>query len=71
MEGLVWDCRGPRNKGVFAYVRNLISQYKFSFIRLQETMIKDGLAKKSFKIFCGRPQLLVQAANVGLKITFL
>jgi hypothetical protein len=31
-------------------------------------MIEDGLAKKSFKIFCGRLHLLVQAANVGLKI---
>jgi hypothetical protein len=31
MKGLVWDCRGPTNKGVFAYVRNLISQYKFFF----------------------------------------
>jgi exonuclease III len=39
MKGLLWNCRGIRKKGVAPLMRHMISQYKFQFIGLQETMI--------------------------------
>lgn len=41
IQGLVWNCRGLRKKGVATFLKNLIYQYKFHFIGLQETMVKD------------------------------
>lgn len=41
IQGLIWNCRGLRKKGVATYLKNLMSLYSFHFIGLQETMIKD------------------------------
>jgi hypothetical protein len=41
MNGLIWNCRGLKKKGVASFLKNLIYQYSFHFIGLQETMIKD------------------------------
>lgn len=41
MQGLIWNCRGLRKKGVSTFLKNIISLYSFHFIGLQETMIKD------------------------------
>lgn len=41
MNGLFWNCRGVRKKEMAAYIKNLILQYKFSFIGFQETMVEE------------------------------
>jgi hypothetical protein len=41
IQGLIWNCRGLRKKGVATFLKNLISQYSFHFIGLQETMIEN------------------------------
>jgi exonuclease III len=41
MRGLLLNCRGVRKKGVASFIRHLISQYKFQFIGIQETMVVD------------------------------
>jgi hypothetical protein len=41
IQGLFWNCRGLKKKGVSTFLKNLIHDYKFHFIGLQETMIAD------------------------------
>jgi hypothetical protein len=41
VQGLIWNCRGLKKKGVSTFLKNLILEYKFHFIGLQETMIAD------------------------------
>jgi len=41
MKGLIWNCRGIKKSGVSAFLRNLISEHKFYFIGLQETMQEE------------------------------
>jgi len=41
LQGLAWNCRGLRKKGVATFLKNLIQEYQFHFVGLQETMIKD------------------------------
>ena len=41
LQGLIWNCRGLRKKGVSTFLKNLIYQYQFDFIGLQETMVTD------------------------------
>lgn len=41
ISGLIWNCRGLKKKGVATYLKNLMDQYSFHFIGIQETMIKD------------------------------
>jgi hypothetical protein len=41
IQGLIWNCRGLKKKGVASYLKNLIFQYSFHFIGIQETMICD------------------------------
>jgi hypothetical protein len=41
MQGLIWNCRGLKKKGVAIFLKNLISEYSFHVIGIQETMIKD------------------------------
>jgi len=41
VHGLFWNCRGLKKKGVSTFLKNLILEYKFQFIGLQETMIQD------------------------------
>lgn len=41
IQGLIWNCRGIKKKGVSTFLKNLILEYKFHFIGLQETMIAD------------------------------
>ena len=38
---MTWNCRGLRKKGVATFLKDLISQYAFHCIGLQETMIQD------------------------------
>lgn len=40
LQGLIWNCRGLRKKGVSTYLKSLIQQYSFHFVGLQETMVK-------------------------------
>jgi exonuclease III len=50
IQGLVWNCRGLRKKGVASFLKKLISQYQFHFIGLQETLIQncDDMILKRF-----------------------
>ena len=41
LQALVWNCGGLRKKGVSTFLKNLIFQYQFDFIGLQETMVVD------------------------------
>lgn len=41
VQGLIWNCRGLRKRGVSIYLKNLILQYHFDFIGLQETMVQN------------------------------
>jgi len=41
MQGLIWNCRGLKKKGLATYLKNRILQYSFHFIGIQETMIHD------------------------------
>lgn len=41
MQGLIWNCRGLRKKGVATFIKNLIEEYRFHFLGIQETMILD------------------------------
>jgi len=41
INGLIWNCRGLTKKGVSTFLKDLISQNRFHFVGLQETMIKD------------------------------
>ena len=50
LQGLVWNCRCLKKKGVATFLKNLIHQYSFHFIGIQETMIKD-CDEKLLKIF--------------------
>ena len=45
VDGLFWNCRGLKKKGVSTYLKNLIFQYGFDFIGLQETMIEECESK--------------------------
>lgn len=45
MQGLIWNCRGLKKKGVATFLKNLISKYSFHFIGLQETMIQSCVDK--------------------------
>ena len=49
VQGLFWNCRGLKKKGVSTFLKNLILEYKFHFVDLQETMIancEDKLLKR-------------------------
>ena len=49
IQGLFWNCRGLKKKGVSTFLKNLILEYKFHFFGLQETMIpecNDSLLRK-------------------------
>lgn len=37
---LVWNCRSLKKRGVATFIKNLIAQYSFHFIGIQETMIE-------------------------------
>lgn len=41
VNGLIWNCRGLKKIGVSSFLKNLIFQYNFDFIGLQETMVED------------------------------
>lgn len=41
IHGLIWNCRDLKKKGVATFLKDLIYQYSFHFIGLQETMVKD------------------------------
>jgi len=41
IQGIIWNCRGLRKKGISTFLKDLICQYCFHFIRLQETMVQD------------------------------
>jgi len=41
VQGLFWNCRGLKKKGVSTFLKDLIFEYKFHFIGLQETMIPE------------------------------
>jgi hypothetical protein len=41
IHGLIWNCRGLKKRGVAIFLKNLIFEYKFHFVGLQETMIGD------------------------------
>lgn len=51
-QGIFWNCRGLRKKGVTSFLKDLIFQYQFHFVGLQETMIKncDDSLIRSFDI---------------------
>lgn len=49
VQGLIWNCRGLKKKGVSTFLKNLILEFKFHFVGLQETMIEnceDSLLRK-------------------------
>jgi len=49
MKGLMWNCRGIKKKGVSSFLRNLISEHRFHFLGLQETMqqhIEESVLRK-------------------------
>lgn len=49
LRGLIRNCRGLKKKGVATFLKNLIAQYSFHFIGLQEIMIQncdDKILKK-------------------------
>lgn len=50
MQGLIWNCRDLRKKGMATYLKILILQYSFHFIGIQETMIQD-CGEKLLKTF--------------------
>ena len=35
------ELQGPQKKGVATFLKNLIQEYQFHFVGLQETMIKE------------------------------
>lgn len=37
----IWNCRGLKKIGVATFLKNIINQFSFHFIGLQETMVKD------------------------------
>lgn len=41
IQGIVWNCRGLRKRGTSTFLKELISQYQFHFIGLQETMMQE------------------------------
>ena len=41
LQELIWNCRGLKKKGVSTFLKNLILQYQFDFIGLQETMVSE------------------------------
>ena len=55
--GLIWNCRGLRKKGVATFLKDLISQYAFHCIGLQETMIQDCDDKILRKFDCNQDYL--------------
>ena len=78
IQGLIWNCRGLRKKGVATYLKDLIPQYSFHFIGLQETMVKD-CDEKLLRNFDPQQQYLwlYNSANgksggilVGVKLEF-
>ena len=49
VQGLIWNSRGLKKRGVSTFLKNLILEHKFHFIGLQETMIaecEDSLLRK-------------------------
>jgi hypothetical protein len=52
IQGLIWNCRGLRKKGVSTFLKDLIYQYRFHFIGLQETMVQDCEQKLLKKFDC-------------------
>ncbi|KAG2590773.1 hypothetical protein PVAP13_5NG412800, partial [Panicum virgatum] len=45
----MWNCRGIKKKSVSSFLRNLISEHRFHFLGLQETMqqhIEDNVLRK-------------------------
>ena len=49
VQGLIWNCGGLKKKGVSTFLKNLIFEYKFHFVGLQETIIEeceDSLLRK-------------------------
>jgi exonuclease III len=49
IQGLVWNCRRLRKRGTSTFLKDLIDQYQFHFIGLQETMVEnceDSLIRK-------------------------
>lgn len=49
LQGLVWNCRGLKKRGVSTYLKDLILEHQFHFVGLQETMIAncdDSLLRK-------------------------
>jgi len=49
LQGFIWNCRGLKKKGTSTFLKDLIYQYHFHFIGLQETMLEnceDSLIRK-------------------------
>lgn len=49
LQGIFCNCKGLKKKGVSTFLKNLISEYKFHFIGLQETMVRhcdDNIIRK-------------------------
>jgi hypothetical protein len=65
LQGLIWNCRGLRKKGVSTYIKSLIQQYSFHFVGLQETMIKDCDEKILRKFDCHQDYLWLYNAAKG------
>jgi len=49
VQELIWNCRGLKKKGVSTFLKNLILQYQFNFIGLQETMVSECVTSLSRK----------------------
>ena len=41
MKGVFWNCRSVGKKGVVACIKDMLSDYSFDFIGIQETMKND------------------------------
>jgi len=41
VQGLIWNSRGLKKRGVSTFLKNLILEHKFHFIFLPETMIAE------------------------------
>jgi len=41
MQGLIWNYRGLKKKGAATFLKNLMYQYSFHFLGIQETMLKE------------------------------
>jgi exonuclease III len=41
VQGLFWNCRGVKKKGLVPFVRDLIREKDLDFLCFQETMMQD------------------------------